>query len=208
MKLTIWSVDVSTFMTLGSPFVGPGQPIPDDFHYEPWHSCLEMLEQFWQQADWPQALVALTVDPWAGDPIIEGPGLDAKYAVRRLHDHWPAGWYGFTELLDAAMTQADRWREEYDAVEIVAVNRGPAMDHELRELGRMAVWGWRTGTPLHVVPMGNEPGRWWRFPYLEPLKYLAESTGGRVFYRPNLEDVHDFSMLPALVPEMLEALRP
>lgn len=173
-----------------------------DFRYEPWASALDMLRNSWTGTGLCDSMVAMVSGP-GGSRLIHDPCLPPRSSVRALVDHGPTGWYEFTRALSESLQVAAHYTQQGYPADVFVVNRGPVLDVDRDRVPEIVDMATAAGIRVNVVPMGNEPGRRMRFPYLKPLRELAEATGGSVYYRPNFEDPFDFSMLPRLVPEVV-----
>jgi hypothetical protein len=172
------------------------------FRYEPWESALEMLQGFWTESGLCDGLLGLVGGP-GSSMLLHYPCLNPRPSMEVLVEHGPAGWYEFTQGLQETLGIAVQYAEQGYPVEVFVVNRGPFMDADRDRIPEMIDLATAYGIHINVVPMGNEPGPRTRFPYLKPLRELAEATGGTVYYQPNLQDVYDFSMLGQMVPRMM-----
>lgn len=173
-----------------------------DFRYEPWASALEMLQGFWTESGLCDGMLALVHGP-GSSRLLHHPCLAPRQSLEVLTEHGPAGWYAFTQALTETLEIAIGYARRGYPAEVFVVNRGPVMDEDRDRIPELIDMAIAHGVRVNVVPMGNEPGSFRRFPYLKPLRELAEATGGTVYYQPNFDDVLDFSMLPALVPQMM-----
>ncbi|MFQ5857188.1 MAG: hypothetical protein ACE5LU_16385 [Anaerolineae bacterium] len=245
----VWNLDISTYMTLGSPFeegndLDPRQVAmlstillnhgitPDSsnpsatlqeiwrdlseserselivdlrqfgFRYEPWASALDMLHSFWTESGLCDGMLALVSGP-GGSRLVHHPCLAPRLSVEALEEHGPTGWYEFIRALTEALEIAVRYAGQGFPVELFVVNRGPVLDPDRDRIPEIIDLAGEYGIRINVVPMGNEPGIRMRFPYLKPLRELAEATGGSIYYQPNSEDTSDFSMLPRMAPRMM-----
>jgi hypothetical protein len=175
---------------------------PLGFRYEPWESALDMLRRFWVESGLCDGMLGL-VGGDGGSMMLHYPCLAPRPSIDALVEHAPSGWYEFTRGLTETLQVAIRYAEQGYPVEVFVVNRGPYMDSDRDQIPEMIDLATAYGIRVNVVPMGNEPGPLMRFPYLKPLRELAEATGGSVYYDPNLVDRFDFSMLPRMVPQMM-----
>ncbi len=173
------------------------------FRYEPWESALEMLQGFWTETGLCDGMLGL-VSGNGGSMLLHYPCLAPRPSIEALVEHGPSGWYEFTRALTETMQIAIRYAELGYPVEVFVVNRGPVMDTDRDQIPEIIDVARAYGIRINVVPMGNEPGPLTRFPYLKPLRELAEATGGSIYYDPNPYDLFDFSMLPRMVRRMME----
>lgn len=173
------------------------------FRYEPWASALDMLQGFWTETGLCDGMLALVAGP-GGTRMVHHPCLAPRTSVEMLVEHGPTGWYEFTQGLTETLSIATQYADQGFPVELFVVNRGPLLDTDRDRIPEMVDQALARGIQVNVVPMGNEPGSRKRYPYLKPLRELAEATGGSVYYAPNLQNVHDFSMLTEMVPQMMQ----
>ena len=174
-----------------------------DFRYEPWSSALEMLQRFWTETGLCDGLVAVVEGP-GGSRMFHYPCLDAAASLEALDEHQPTGWYTFTRGLTETLGLATAYAQRGYVTEMYVVNRGARWPEDREIVPWVVRRANEAGIRIHVVPMGNEPGPPTFFPDLKSLEELAHGTGGNVYYEPNFQDIHDFSMLPALVPRMVQ----
>jgi hypothetical protein len=172
------------------------------FRYEPWESALEMLQGFWTETGLCEGMLGLVSGP-GGSMMVHSPCLAPRQSMEALVEHGPAGWYEFALGLTETLNIATHYAHEGYPVDVFVVNRGPAWDEERDQIPEFIDRALAAGIRIHAVPMGNEPGRRTRFPYLKPLQELAEGTGGQVYYEPNLDNIYDYSMLPRMVSRMM-----
>lgn len=172
------------------------------FRYEPWASALDMLQGFWTESGLCDGMLALVSGP-GGSRLVHHPCLGARSSMEVLTEHGPSGWYEFSRALTETLTIAIQYARQGYPVDAFVVNRGPVLDVERGRIPEIIDRAMAAGVRINVLPMGNEPGPRTRFPYLKPLRELAEATGGTVYYQPNPDNPFDFSMLPEMVPEML-----
>lgn len=174
-----------------------------EFRYEPWSSTLDMLQSLWTEGGLCDGMLNL-VSGSGGARLIHRPCLSSRVSVETLHEHGPAGWYEFIQGVIESIDLARGYALQGYPVEVFVVNRGPVLDADRDRIPELIEMATAANIRVNVVPMGNEPGPRTRFPYLKPLRELAEATGGSVYYQPNLEDPFDFSMLPRMVPQMIQ----
>ncbi|RME43892.1 MAG: hypothetical protein D6791_14445, partial [Chloroflexi bacterium] len=172
------------------------------FRYEPWESALDMLRNFWLETGLCDGMIGLVSGP-GGSMLLHHPCLAPWRSLERLVEHGPTGWYEFTWALTETLQIAIQYADQGYPVELFVVNRGPVMDEDRDRIAEIIDMARAHGIRVNVVPMGNEPGDHMRFPYLKPLRELAEGTGGSTYYRPNLDNIYDFSMLPGLAREIM-----
>ncbi|MBS1253379.1 MAG: hypothetical protein MAG451_02428 [Anaerolineales bacterium] len=172
------------------------------FRYEPWASALGMLQDFWTETGLCDGMLALVSGP-GGSRMVHHPCLAPRISMETLVEHGPTGWYEFTQGLTETLGIGSRYARSSFPVELFVVNRGPLLDVDRDRVPEMIDMALEHGIRVNVVPMGNEPGSRMRFPYLKPLRELAEATGGSMYYRPNIQHPYDYSMLPDMVPQMM-----
>lgn len=172
------------------------------FRYEPWESSLDMLREFWTESGLCDGMLGLVSGP-GGSMLLHHPCLAPHPSIDALVEHGPTGWYEFSQALQESLQIAIQYAEQGYPVELFVVNRGPVMDLDRDQIPELIDLATAYGIRINVVPMGNEPGPRMRFPYLKPLRELAEATGGSIYYQPALQDLYDFSMLPGMVPQMM-----
>lgn len=203
-KIAIWNFDVSTAMTFGSRFVDAPPPFPN-FVYEPWHSARIMLREFLHHSQACCGFVAVVGPDWAGVAAQFEPCANPEDILRWIREDKmaPSGWLEWERGMNGSLEMAQRaLRDNADAdIQLYVVNRGPIMDDEIALTDDFIYRARGLGVKVNVVPMGNEPGRWY-FPNLHDLTRLAQATGGKVYYH-QAEDVYDFSHLPQLASEMI-----
>ncbi|MFQ5594583.1 MAG: hypothetical protein ACE5HA_10580, partial [Anaerolineae bacterium] len=176
---------------------------PLGFEYEPWVSALEMLQGFWTESGLCDGMLGLVSGPDGSSMMLHNPCLAPRPSIEALVDHGPTGWYEFTQALTSTLQIAIQYAEQGYPVEVFVANRGPVMDDDRDRIPEIIDLATAYGIRVNVIPMGNEPGSRMRFPYLKPLRELAEATGGSVYYQPNLQNVYDFTMLSRMVPQMM-----
>ncbi|MFQ5340473.1 MAG: hypothetical protein ACE5F6_02880, partial [Anaerolineae bacterium] len=176
---------------------------PLGFRYEPWGSALDMLHGFWTESGLCDGMIGLVSGPDGSSMMLHNPCLAPRPSIAALVEHGPTGWYEFTHALTETLDIAIQYAERGYPVEIFVANRGPVMDDDRDQIPELIDLATAYGIRVNVIPMGNEPGSRMRFPYLKPLRELAEATGGTVYYQPNLQNVYDFSMLSGMVPRMM-----
>lgn len=173
------------------------------FRYEPWASALDMLWEFWIGSGLCEGMLALVSGP-GGSRLIHHPCLPPRLSMEALVDHGPTGWYEFTRALTETLEIATGYAEQGYQTEVFVVNRGPVLDEDRDRISEIVERARAAGIRINVVPMGNDPGPRMRFPWLKPLRELADGTEGLTYYRPNRENPFDFSMLPEMVPRMVQ----
>lgn len=173
-----------------------------DFQFEPWTSALKMLEDFWIESGLCGSVVAV-VHGAGGSRMLHHPCLAPGRSHEALEEHGPTGWYAFSHGLTETLRIAAGYSQQAYPVEVFVVNSGPAENADRDRIPELIDLATANGLRVNVIPMGNQPGSYLRFPYLKPLEELADGTGGRVYYRPNLDNIYDFSMLPKFVPELM-----
>lgn len=173
-----------------------------DFRFEPWTSALTMLDNFWVESGLCGSIVAV-VHGAGGTRLLHHPCLAPRRSNDALEEHGPTGWYAFAHGMTETLQIAAGYSQQNYPVEVYIINSGPAENVDRDRIPELIDLAAANNLRINVVPMGNEPGSFRRFPYLKPLEELADGTGGHVYYRPNLDNIYDFSMLPEMVPDLM-----